>query len=166
MVKFEPAIREMLKPENVKYLVLKYTGEEILAYVLQNEEDDGLHYYLFSPVKLTNIVHPMTGNVQYLMSEWISQRITDDEGFEINVNDVLVIAGVEKRLRVTYAKFCERIESFKKEQDSAEEMNIEMSVSEESIGEVDPEVGDASDDDAFLEYMSEMLHSPKKSTIH
>lgn len=158
MVKFEPEIREMLKLDHIKFLILKHTGEEILAYVLQNEDDNGIHYYLFNPVKITNMVNPLTGGLQYLMSEWVSQRITDDEGFEIRVNDVLLLAGVEKGLKVSYMTFCEKIESFRQEVAERPSTDVEISSEDDSLSE-------ETDDDVFLDVMAQMVQS-KKLTVH
>jgi hypothetical protein len=169
MVKFTDSHKELLKDSNVKLILLKHTGEEILAYVLQSGDKKADHYYLFSPVKLTNIVNPLTGGVQYLMSEWISQRITSDEGFEVAMSDVLVVADVEPHMIKAYTQFAERVDEYKSRVQE-HEMDLEITESDETMSESDPEdvtmhEGDMGDDEMWLDLMSR-THTPAKKTVH
>ena len=180
MVKFATDTKDMLKIENVKYMIMKYTGEELLAYVLQSaEESPPRHYYLFNPVKITNMMNPLTGGVQYLMSEWISTRISDDEGFEIVCADILVMADVEIGMLKSYMKFTEKIEAFKERmreqasEDDDPQIHFDDEGQNQGAEEDHGQGGDSSDDEdelspedeALLEHMSRTIQ-PKKSTLH
>lgn len=179
MVKFDMNTKALLTESNVKLLVMKHTGEEVLSYLLQSETEDKLmpdHFYLFSPVKLTNIMDPRSGMVKFLMSEWISQRLTPDLGFEIKAEDVLVIADVDPTVKDNYVSFCKRLDSYKTMTDEeVSQENIELA-GEEDDDEIDmsPEEQQASGDDVpeiddeaadrLFEYM--MANGGLKKTVH
>jgi hypothetical protein len=161
MVKFAADTRDMMTESNIKFILLKHTGEEILAYVLQN--DKGRNYYLFSPAKITSVLNPLSGNMQYLMSEWISSRISDDEGFEVMASDILVIADVHPEMLKTYVQFKKRMDHFRLQIDDDVSVEDEVpeiqSVSDEATtDELSPE------DEALLDMMSKV--TPVKSTVH
>jgi hypothetical protein len=179
MVKFTDEHREMLKPENVKLILLKHTGEEILAYVLQKGDDDfPHHYYLFSPVKISGVLNPMTGGMQYLMSEWISNRLTADEGFEILCSDVLVIADVEPSMLKTFLGFAEKIETFRQrlKQEPEEPESLLPNENNDVMIEVPDDGGEEGGEDnldgltpeeeAYMERLAMSVLSPKKQTLH
>lgn len=165
MVKFDPSPKEQLTESNVRYLNMKHTGEEILAYMLE-DQDDQHHVYIFQAAKITTIMNPMTGNAQYMMSEWISQNLSSDEGFEIMASDILVIAEVEPQMLKEYVKFCERMSQYKKKLNSSD---TEPVVSEEIGDDVGIEVLDdgdelSGDDEELFRLMSAIPYN--KPTIH
>ena len=163
MVKFDPSPKEQLTEENVRFLLMKHTGEEILAYVLEDKKKQRL--YIFQPAKVNTMMNPMNGTVQYVMSEWISQRISCDEGFEVLLSDVLVIAEVEVHMLKTYMGFCDRMAEFKHMMnDESADTNIpiieDMGSNDESGGgdELSP------DDEELLRLMASIPQI--KPTIH
>lgn len=178
MVKFDMNTKALLTESNVKLLVMKHTGEEVLSYLLQSETENPLlpdHFYLFSPVKLTNIMDPRSGMVKFLMSEWISQRLTPDLGFEIKAEDVLVIADVDPAVKENYVSFTKRLDSYKTMTDEeVSQENIELA-GEDGEDEIDmspeqqtndddiPEIDDEAAERLF-EYM--MANGGLKKTVH
>lgn len=163
MVKFDPPPKELLSEKNIKFLILKHTGEEILAYVLQNDKESDLpeFYYIFSPVRITNMMNPQTGALQYLMSEYISARVSSDVGFELRADDVLIVADVEIRMLKTYAKFCQRL-SVLKIQDTGED-DIILNVEEEKTEPLDELT---QDEEEFMDQLARTIHPLKKDTLH
>jgi hypothetical protein len=116
VVKFDTSTKDMFVKDNIKLVMLKHTGEELVSYVLQNEdenENNPRHYYLFNPVKIINVMNPSTGGMQFLMSEWISQRLSNDEGFEVRALDILLMADVENAMKTMYVSFCKKIDAYK-----------------------------------------------------
>ena len=109
--------KSILVRSNIRFLILKHSGIEILAYILQDEEEknktDPKFFYVFHPVKLTSLLDSQTGVIRFMMVEWISKRISDDIGFEIRNEDVLTIANVDAALVLGYEKFCVQLESYR-----------------------------------------------------
>lgn len=170
MVKFSQDTRQLLTVENVKYIMMKH-GDSLLAFVLVEESQPNI-LYVFNPVKIIDITNPITGGVQYLMSEWISQRISMDEGFEIKAEDVLVMADVEKGMLKTYMAFSSRLDEFRVRLQNGEMDNLQVDYKEGPLPSDDgPGEGDifsldeSMDEDAILDQLSRLFH-PSKKTLH
>lgn len=100
---------------NISYLKLKHSGEELLSFTLRanddEEEIDFERYYLLKPAKMGMSIDPESGSIKIYLVEWIPQRISPDKGFEIRASDVLVMADVSEPLKKSYMTFCKKLES-------------------------------------------------------
>ena len=179
MVKFESGTKEKLQPANVKLVIMKHTGDEILSYLLQNDEEDvydPIHYYLFNPVKLVNVVDGETGMMRYVMAEWISNRLSNDGGFEVKASDILVVADVDSKIKETYIAFCKRVDFLNYMEDNEEKMN-NLGDNNESYGFTDSSNDDDENNPVMIDDEDELneavenffkgtLKKPTKKTLH
>jgi hypothetical protein len=108
MVKFKDDISDLKTLENIKLIRLKYVPDDVIAFILQDEtEPDPTRprcFYIFDPAKILYMQPTPSGAALGLM-EWVPYRVSNDEGFELSVSDVLFIADVDPGMKDMYLEY-------------------------------------------------------------
>ena len=77
-------------------------GDDIIAEVVETEDEDGILYTVFHPLKVVYIPSETSGYLQIAFMPWVFPRICDKQEFTIFPQDVIMVAEVSKKMNTYY----------------------------------------------------------------
>lgn len=142
----------------VKFLRLN-NGEDVISAV----HSDGSDLTLKNPLKILYLTNPTSPNrLSISLMQWVFQRISSEQSFDIDRRDVLLIAEANENLIKYYHETIEHFEEIKERIDEAvkyenrEDPLMDMDDEEEEYQEaIDPEEG--------IEMLKNFLESVKRN---
>lgn len=83
-------------------LVRLQNGDDVIAEVVEMEDETGVIYTLFHPLKVVYVPSDTTGYLTIAFMPWVFPRICDQQEFVIHSEDILFIADVTPRMNNYY----------------------------------------------------------------
>ena len=77
-------------------------GDDVIADVIETEDEKGILYTLFHPLKVMYIPSERDGYLAIAFTPWVFPRICDQQEFVIHAEDVLMMADVGERMNTYY----------------------------------------------------------------
>jgi hypothetical protein len=77
-------------------------GDDVIAEVVEIEDEDGILYTLFNPLKVDYIPSQTTGYLSIAVMPWVFPRICDQQEFVIHAEDILMITNVSEKMNIYY----------------------------------------------------------------
>lgn len=110
-------------------------GDDVIAQVVETEDEHGILYTLFHPLKLVYMPTETTGYVSIAFMPWVFPRICDEQTFCLHAEDVLIITEVAEKMNIYYwesvdsylnisSKIEEQMETSEQEELSTEEEEL------------------------------------------
>ena len=119
---------------NVKFIRLKTNDDIITESIEHYNSDDEVHFYQFiNPLRVVYFNNPNTGGMAVGLVNWISSVFAPEQVFNIDKNDILVIADVSNDMINNYYSTLEDIQNAKD--------NIEMEAMSPANEELEEEEG-------------------------
>jgi len=84
-----------------KFLRLQ-NGDDVIAEVVETEDEHGILYTLFHPLKLVYVPTETTGYVSIAFMPWVFPRICDEQTFTIHGEDVMFVSSVSEKMNIYY----------------------------------------------------------------
>lgn len=111
-----------------KFLRLQ-NGDDVIAEVIETEDEHGVIYTLFHPLKLVYVPTETTGYVSIAFMPWVFPRICDEQTFNIHGEDVMFVSDVSEKMNIYY---WDSVDSYLSTSSKIEHMDeIEEAASEE-----------------------------------
>lgn len=93
--------------ENEEYPLAKFVrltnGDDIVAEVVETEDEKGILYMLINPLKVIYVQSPQHQNyLTVSFIPWVFPRICDHQEFTIHANDVLMVSNVSEKMNDYY----------------------------------------------------------------
>lgn len=93
--------------ENDEYTLAKFVrltnGDDIVAEVVETEDDTGMFYMLINPLKVIYLQTPQhQGYLTVSFVPWVFPKICDHQEFTIRADDVLMISNVSEKMNDYY----------------------------------------------------------------
>ena len=93
----------MTDDENpIAKLVRLQNGDDVIAEVMEMEDESGVLYTLFHPLKVVYIPSDTTGYLTVAFMPWVFPRLCDQQEFVIHSEDILFIADVASKMNDYY----------------------------------------------------------------
>ena len=108
-------------------LVRLQNGDDVISEVVELEDETGVTYTLFHPLKVVYIPSDTTGYLTVAFMPWVFPRLCDQQEFVIHSEDILFIADVTSKMNDYY---WENLDYFAKKV-SVEEEKVNEQVQQE-----------------------------------
>jgi len=93
----------MTEDENpLAKLIRLQNGDDVIAEVVEMEDESGVIYTLFRPLKVVYVPSESTGYLTIAFMPWVFPRICDQQEFVIHSEDILFIADVTVKMNQYY----------------------------------------------------------------
>jgi hypothetical protein len=93
----------MTEDENpIAKLIRLQNGDDVIAEVVEMEDESGVIYTLFRPLKVVYVPSETTGYLTIAFMPWVFPRICDQQEFVIHSEDILFIADVTPKMNNYY----------------------------------------------------------------
>ena len=93
----------MAEDENpLAKLIRLQNGDDVIAEVIEMEDESGVIYTLFRPLKVVYVPSDTTGYLTIAFMPWVFPRICDQQEFVIHSEDILFIADVTDNMNRYY----------------------------------------------------------------
>ena len=93
----------MTDDENpIAKLVRLQNGDDVIAEVIEMEDETGVTYTLFHPLKVVYIPSDTTGYLTVAFMPWVFPRLCEQQEFVIHSQDILFISDVTKKMNTYY----------------------------------------------------------------
>jgi hypothetical protein len=118
-------------------------GDDIIAEVVDVEEDNKEYYLLINPVKIVYIPSSRSGYVQLALMPWVFPRVCDHQEFTIEKSDVIITSEVSEKMNKYYWETVNDTDdvNFEKNADASEE-NLEQTQEEmDKLAEILEQLG-------------------------
>jgi hypothetical protein len=83
-------------------LVRLQNGDDVIAEVVEMEDESGVIYTLFHPLKVVYIPSETTGYLTVAFMPWVFPRLCDHQEFVIHSQDILFISNVATKMNEYY----------------------------------------------------------------
>ena len=83
-------------------LIRLQNGDDVISEVVEMEDETGVTYALFHPLKVVYIPSDTTGYLTVAFMPWVFPRLCDQQEFIIHSQDVLFIADVTTKMNEYY----------------------------------------------------------------
>ena len=83
-------------------LVRLQNGDDIIAEVVEMEDENGVIYALFHPLKVVYVPSETTGYLTVAFMPWVFPRICEQQEFIIHSQDILFMAEVAPKMNEYY----------------------------------------------------------------
>ena len=77
-------------------------GDDLIADVIETEDEKGILYTLFHPLKVMYIPSEREGYLAMAFTPWVFPRLCDQQEFVIHAEDVLFVADVTEKMNTYY----------------------------------------------------------------
>lgn len=84
-----------------KFLRLQ-NGDDVIAEVIETEDEHGISYTLFHPLKVVYMPSESAGYLSVAFMPWVFPRICDQQEFVINGEDILILVDVAEKMNIYY----------------------------------------------------------------
>lgn len=108
-------------------LIRLQNGDDVIAEVVEMEDESGVIYTLFHPLKVVYVPSDTTGYLTVAFMPWVFPRLCDQQEFVIHSEDILFIADVTSKMNDYY---WENLDYFAKKV-SVEEEKVNEQVQQE-----------------------------------
>ena len=86
----------------VAKLVRMHNGDDVIAEVVEMEDENGVIYALFHPLKVVYVPSETTGYLTVAFMPWVFPRICEQQEFIIHSQDILFMAEVAPKMNEYY----------------------------------------------------------------
>ena len=83
-------------------LIRLQNGDDVIAEVIEMEDETGVTYTLFHPLKVVYIPSDTTGYLTVAFMPWVFPRLCEQQEFVIHSQDILFISDVTKKMNTYY----------------------------------------------------------------
>jgi len=83
-------------------LIRMQNGDDIVSEVVEMEDENGVVYALYRPLKVVYVSSETTGYLTIAFMPWVFPRICEDQEFIIHTNDILFVANVAPKMNEYY----------------------------------------------------------------
>jgi hypothetical protein len=135
-----------------KFLRLQ-NGDDVIAEVVETEDEQGILYTLFHPLKLVYVPAEDTGYVSIAFMPWVFPRVCEEQIFSLHAEDVMLLNDITQKMNIYY---WESVESY---------LNMSKKIEEESEPERHPDTDMTPDEELEL-YNKIVEHLGTKRTYH
>lgn len=87
---------------SIAKLVRLQNGDDIIAEVIELEDENGILYTLYNPLKAVYIPSDTVGYLSVSFIPWVFPRICEQQDFIIHAEDVLFMADVTEKMNQYY----------------------------------------------------------------
>lgn len=77
-------------------------GDDIVAEVVEVTDEEGLMYTVINPLKVLYLNNPGTSSMQIAFLPWVYPRICEQQVFNLNPEDVLLVSMVSEKMNEYY----------------------------------------------------------------
>ena len=84
-----------------KFLRLR-NGDDVISEVVEIEDDKGIRYTLFHPLKIVYVPIEESGYLSINFMPWVFPRVCDIQEFTIDEEDIMFIEDVSKKMNTYY----------------------------------------------------------------
>ncbi len=77
-------------------------GEDIVTEIVEMEDENGILYTVFNPLKVVYMPSESVGYLSVAFMPWVFPRICDQQEFVIHAEDVMLIADVTEKMNIYY----------------------------------------------------------------
>lgn len=92
--------------ENEEYPIAKFVrlnnGDDIVAEVVETEDDNGILYMIINPLKVIYVQSPHQGYLSVSFIPWVFPKICDHQQFTIHAEDILLVSNVSEQMNDYY----------------------------------------------------------------
>lgn len=85
----------------VKFVRLQ-NGEDLIADIVETEDEKGILYTLFHPLKVVYIESEREGYTAIAFSPWVFQSLCAQQEFVIHAEDIMLMADVSEKMNRYY----------------------------------------------------------------
>jgi hypothetical protein len=108
-------------------LVRLQNGDDVIAEVVEMEDENGVIYALFHPLKVVYVPSESTGYLTVAFMPWVFPRICEQQEFIIHSQDIMFMADVAPKMNEYYWTnmdyYTKRTAEEEKETQKAEQQN-------------------------------------------
>ena len=79
-----------------------HNGDDLIAEVIETEDESGISYTLFHPLKVVYIPSETDGYLSIAFMPWVFPRICDQQEFIIHSENVMLINDVTEKMNIYY----------------------------------------------------------------
>ena len=83
-------------------LVRLQNGDDVIAEVVEMEDENGVIYALFHPLKVVYVPSETTGYLTVAFMPWVFPRLCEQQEFIIHSHDILFMADVTPKMNEYY----------------------------------------------------------------
>jgi hypothetical protein len=83
-------------------------GDDLIADVVETEDEDGILYTIFNPLRVVYIDSEREGYTAIAFSHWVFTGLCDQQEFVIHAEDVMLIADLSEKMNKHYWDYLER----------------------------------------------------------
>ena len=117
--------------QQAKFIRLQ-NGDDIISEVMEVEDETGVAYTLFRPLKVVYIPSDAAGYLTIAFMPWVFPRICDQQEFTIHSQDILMICDITNNMNEYY---WENLDHFTKKT-TKEEDKKEQRIKEETYDKI------------------------------
>ena len=100
-------------------------GDDVISEVIETEDENGVTYTLFHPLKVVYVPDESSGYLTIAFMPWVFPRICEEQEFTIHTEDILFINDVSAKMNNYYwenlEQFTKKIEDYSTKQKSNQE---------------------------------------------
>ena len=85
----------------VKFVRLN-NGDDMISEVMETEDDKGILYTLFRPLKVVYVPAEREGYVAIAFTPWVFSSLCDNHEFFIHAEDVLIVTDASEKMNTYY----------------------------------------------------------------
>ena len=79
-------------------------GDDIISEVIETEDENGISYTLFRPLKVVYVPAEREGYVAVAFTPWVFSSLCDNHEFVIHSEDVLIVTDAAQKMNTYYWK--------------------------------------------------------------
>ncbi len=83
-------------------------GDDLIADVVETEDEDGILYTVFNPLRVVYIDSEREGYTAIAFSHWVFSGLCEQQEFVIHAEDVMLIADLSEKMNKHYWDYLER----------------------------------------------------------
>ncbi len=83
-------------------------GDDLIADVVETEDEDGILYTIFNPLRVVYIDSEREGYTAIAFSHWVFSGLCEQQEFVIHAEDVMLIADLSEKMNKHYWDYLER----------------------------------------------------------
>lgn len=91
---------------NVEHAKAKFVrlqnGDDLLAEVVETEDENGILYTIFNPLKVVYMPSDTIGYLSVAFMPWVFPRICEQQEFVLHAEDVMLIADITEKMNNYY----------------------------------------------------------------
>jgi hypothetical protein len=77
-------------------------GDDLLAEVVETEDESGILYTIFHPLKVVYIPSDTTGYLSIAFMPWVFPRICEQQEFVLHAEDIMLVADITDKMNDYY----------------------------------------------------------------